>query len=635
MSHLRLAAIFALLFPACSDYDLVRGKDEAEGGDDTGVPHEDEDFWWDDGECSEEEYLDQEVGLTDNCSFSTGGFNPIVEWDYASGSSSRAAVVVGDLDADGMPELVANVTVGLLPTGTGKLVALHGDGSGVLWEVPGAMLGYASTPALGDLDGDGWAEVVTVKEYSNSLLAAGEYSVVAYSAQGTFVWESEHFTGDDFDYASAVSISDMDHDGHPEVVVGRVILHWDGTTRGVGEFGRGSFGSVSFGGLTMDEGGVSVVVDLDLDGIEEVIVGNAMYSPDGATLAWDLTQDDGMVAVANLDSDPEGEYVVSSFNTVRAVDTDGTLLWGPREIPSANIVSVAAIGDVDGDGMPEILVAGGNQLLCINHDNTVLWTAAVTDETGATGAALFDFEGDGVPEVVYIDEVEMLAFDGSDGTVKFYTAEHSSDTMYDYPVIADVDADGHAEIIVAHAGAGAAFSVYGDENDSWAPARKVWNQHAYSVTNIYDNLSVPVTATPNFTTYNNFHAAIDRGAGEGLVDDLEGEIIDVCEADCDQGYLLVVGRVLNKSEREIPAGIPAALYGKVGTEWVLLDTAVTYQPIASGWSGEPMTFVVAAEDLEDVTSLRFVADDQGTGGGVISECSEDNNDGNLAGSFCE
>ncbi len=621
---------------SCTDYDLKRGTDETEGSSDTGVYTEDLPFDFGEGQCDEETFADTEVGLTDLCAFEVGGFNPEVEWEYGSFNSIRSTIVVGDLNQDGMPELIANVTSGISLGSTGKLVALHGDGSGVLWELPFASLGYAASPALGDLDGDGSPEIVVAKEYSHSMMGVGDYTIVAYRADSSLMWESAHFTGDDFDYAAAANISDMDHDGLPEIVAGRVILNYDGTTRGIGEWGRGSFGAgPNIGGFTMDEGSASVVADLDLDGVEEVIVGNAMYAPDGHAIWFDLSQDDGYPAIANLDDDPEGEFIVSSYNTVRAVDTDGTIMWGPRTIAAANIMSVAAIGDVDGDGEPEILVAGGDELLCLSADNQVEWSVTVTDETGATGASIFDFEGDGIPEVVYIDEVQMIALDGQTGAIKFYSDQHISDTMYDYPVIADVDADGHAEIVVAHANGNAALSVYGDRDDSWAPARQVWNQHPYSITNIHDDLTVPVNATQNFTTFNNWHAAMDRGSGEGLVDDLEAEILDVCTDDCDAGWLLVQARILNKSEREIPAGVPVALYAKSGNSRVLLESRTTARPVASAWSGEVMTFAVPAEDVQNIDGLRFVADDQGTGGGVISECSETNNDGNWNEPLCE
>lgn len=625
--------ILLALIPACSDYKINPDGDPIGGEthDDSGTPVDDTGDPVDDSDCPAWDFEDREVGVTDLCEFGEGSFSPIIEWNIAPGGYSRATVAVGDLDLDGVPDIVANVTALF---GNGTLYAMRGDGSETLWTA-GGDYGYAAAPSIADLDDDGSPEIVIVQEYSNSMLGVGDYTVVALDATGAELWESEHFVGDDFDYGGAPVISDMDHDGSPEIVIGRVILWADGTTRGVGEYGRGSFGSIAFGELTLDEGCLPAVADLDLDGVEEVIVGNAMYAPDGSAIWKDVSEWDAMVGVANLDGDAEGEFIAISNNTVRAVDTDGTIIWGPETLTSANIMSPPAIDDLDLDGYPEIVVAGGNFLVVYNHDGSELWRTGVTDLSGASGASIFDFEGDGYPEVAYIDEVEMAVYDGATGALKFYSRDHASDTMYDYPIIADVDGDDHAEIVVAHAGWDAAVSIYGDADNSWAPARKVWNQHAYSITNINDDLSVPTTATPNFSSYNSWHSAFDREAGTSLTDDLEGEILGVCEDDCDGGVLRVAGRLINRSDAPLDAGIAVALYAVIDGEYVIADVAVTTVETPSGMTGEVMDFEVATELAKEAASLVIRADDDGTGTGAVSECSEDNNIDIEAGGFCD
>ncbi len=627
-----LALALALL-SGCLEYDF-RDKDKVSsgdswdtgfwGGDDSGGPDPDR-------TCPSWSFDVEDCGLSDSCNFGDGTFTPIVEWELGEGLNSRATVAVGDVDLDGMPEIIASVTSLF---GNGTLIVAHGDGSGTLWEVE-ADIGYAAAPALADLDDDGSPEIVVVREYANSMLGTGDYTMVAYSADGDEIWESEHFVGDDFDYAAAISVSDMDHDGSPEINAGRVILNADGSTRGIGEYGRGSMGQVAFGELTLDEASIAAVADLDLDGVEEVITGNAMYSPDGETLWYDASENDGMVGVANLDDDEQGEFVAVTGNTVRAVDTDGSILWGPETLTTANIVSPPAIDDIDLDGEPEIIVAGGNKLVVYNRDGSILWTARVTDLSGASGASIFDFEGDGQPEVVYIDEVEMAAYDGATGALKFYSTKHASDTMYDYPVIADVDGDSQAEIVVAHVLYDSALSVYGDEDESWAPARPVWNQHGYSITNINDDLSVPETAVPNFTTYNSWHSALDRAPGTELVMDLESEILGVCEDDCEAGVLYVAGRIRNRSEEALPAGTQVALYAIVGGEKLLASVKATREETPSGKTSEVLEFEVSADTARETDALWLEADDDGTGTGAVAECDDDNNAVTESGPFCD
>ncbi|HHO51434.1 MAG TPA: VCBS repeat-containing protein [Deltaproteobacteria bacterium] len=547
-----------------------------------------------------------------------GGFDPIVEWEFQEGGLLTGCLslpAVGDVDGDGVPDVVVNVVSGLL--GTGELVVLRGNGGGVLWRVNTANLGYGAPPALADIDNDGSPEIVTVKEYQNSLLFAGDYTVVAYDAQGNVLWESEHFVGDDIDYATSVSVSDMDHDGFPEIVVGRVILTNQGQTRGVGTLGRGSYGW----GL---EAGVPAVTDIDLDGTEEVIVGNAVYSPDGALL-WDGSEHgDGMVSPVDLDDDPEGEFIAITFNTIRAHDTNGAVLWGPLEFAAGASLSPAAVADIDNDGRPEIVFSGQNKIWALNHDGTPLWNADVTDLSGATGPSIFDFEGDGQLEVAHIDEVKVTVFDGATGAVSFLTRDHASNTMFDYPVIADVDADGDAEIIVCHNGYSSVLSVYGDVNSSWAPARKVWNQHAYGISNIEDDLSVPIEAVPSFVDTNTWHAATTPTTGELPTEDLFIELLEVCRETCPQEMIFSV-RVVNRIETPILDPVSVALYVEIDGVRQLVETRLIEDRIEGGWATGALSFTLPGELADSAQRIIVAADDDGTGAGAFAECNESNN----------
>ena len=622
--------LFILAF-GCSDYRLW-SKDDAVGDQDTGAATDDTGLTELPGECGEVDLSPIEVGFTDHCSTGEGSFTPIIEWDAAQGGC-LAGPAVGDLDGDGIPNIVY-VHMDSFFSSSGKLVALEGDSGAVLWEAGLGQIAYGSPPAMADLDGDGSPEVIAVRLYEDNLFGPGDYTLIAFDSAGQKLWETEHFVNAEFDHATAVGVHDMDHDGDPEIVAGRVIFHSDGSVRGVGGEGRGSYGLFNFGGFIIGEASVSAVADLDLDGQEELIVGNAAYDVDGNTL-WSNGGDDGMVSIANVDSDPEGEIIAITGNTIRAIDTDGSPIWGPIAIPSGNILATPAVADLDLDGWPEIVTAGGNELWTLNHDGSVLWTAPVTDESGATGASVFDFEGDGLPEVVYIDEVEMAAYDGATGALKFYNTDHSSNTMFDYPVIADVDADDQAEIVVCHNGFGSALSVYGDKDQSWSTARKVWNQHPYSIGNINDDLSVPTHAVPGFSDHNTWHSGIATN-GLGLVHDLEGQILDICDVDCASGSVYVTVRAHNKSAEEVvPAGTPMALYKSVsGTQSLVMSWALGAD-IAPGMSSPGIVLELPSADIADADFLRFVVDDDGTGTGGIDECAETNNAWNEDGPFCQ
>ena len=83
---------------------------------------------------------------------------------------------------------------------------------------------------------------------------------------------------------------------------------------------------------------------------------------------------------------------------------------------------------------------------------TQLWTMDNHDfSSSVTGSTVFDFEGDGVPEVVYADECWLWVFDGPTGNVRL-AWPHSSFTGTEASMLADIDGDGHAEMLIVSNG---------------------------------------------------------------------------------------------------------------------------------------------------------------------------------------
>ena len=117
--------------------------------------------------------------------------------------------------------------------------------------------------------------------------------------------------------------------------------------------------------------------------------------------------------------------------------------------------------------------------------------------------------------------------------------------------------------------------------------------------------------------------------------DLEGEILEVCEDECDQGTVYVAGRVLNRGYEAVDTGIQVSLYAVVDGEEVLIETRTTTGPMEPGWSTEAIGFEVDASVLSDASSLWMVVDDDGSGVGILEECAEMNNGIMWGGPFCE
>ncbi len=605
--------LIALAF-SCTDYDLHK-TDDGSGGD-TGMLED---------ACETEDVPAESIAFDEACELDPeiGQFIPEIEWqitsfdEYPTSAYIMATTAVGhvtDDDGDGVYGSSGDVPdIAVVTYGSQNVLRLiSGDGSGVHWSTTQGNPQGQGSVAIGDVDADGDPEIVSATETGR---------IVAYHHDGTLAWQSAPLqlgtwgsTGDIDQYCTNPAISDMNGDGIPEVIAGRAILNGsNGQILGKGNLGIGKPTHAAGVGTT------SFAVDIDLDGIEEVITGNALYGPNGQTLSFSGGED-GYVAVANFDSDPEGEIVVVRDGTVDLFNHNWTHIWGPSSILSS-WGGPPTIADFDGDGLPEIGVAGVSVYTVIDNDGTLLWSRTTQDATsGVTGSSVFDFEGDGIAEVVYADEVTLWVFNGPDGAVKLQSADHASNTWLEYPTVVDVDGDGHAEIVLGHnpyqgGKTAQGVTVFADSADTWSLTRPVWNQHAFHVTNVETDSTIPATADTNWATYNTFRSN-DLHAGQGsLAANLVPQILGICEDECDQYTAYVWGRIRNQGAAEVQAGVTMAVIAG----GAILDTT-TVEAIPAGETSEGHLFRLDSDDIAQ--GFKLVADPADT----ISECDESDNE---------
>lgn len=102
----------------------------------------------------------------------------------------------------------------------------------------------------------------------------------------------------------------------------------------------------------------------------------------------------------------------------------------------------------------------------------------------------FDFNADGKNEVVYNDETHLRIYEGATGRV-LYEIANSSHTLFEYPVIADVNGDGHANIIVGGNNYSAwgtpeseGIRIFSAPQNNWVGTREIWSSHSYVATQI-------------------------------------------------------------------------------------------------------------------------------------------------------
>lgn len=567
-----------------------------------------------------------------------GEFEPAEEWAWDGSSSATAPAsvhvmmtpVVGDLTGDGIPEVVF-MTYNSTESygGAGVLRAVRGDTGEEVLTISDRPLCGNSGIALGDLDGDGTPEIVV----AGGPCAGGP--LLAFEPDGTLAWASHDEDLSPFNYRldfGAPTIADLEGDGRAEVIVGATVFESDGTLR----FHHAPTGYNCCG--DQPRSSVSAAYDVDDDPELEIVGAAGVWNHDGTVVWENRALPEGFVAVADFFADGQPDIVVVHGNagtgavSILRGDT-GESIWGPISHPGGGRGGPPTVADFDGDGLPEIGVAGAASYSVYDPDgeDDVLWSTTTQDtSSNITGSSVFDFDGDGRAEVVYNDECYMRIYAGPTGEV-LREVPQNSHTLIEYPVIVDVDAAGNAEIVFAannavnRCGAIAGWDgsfhgirAFGDGLDNWVGTRTVWNQHAYSITNVREDLAIPRETISNHTRFNNFR----QNPQSFDAPDLVALAPEALTADCPTTLTLRV-RVENRGAVSVGAGVSVAFY--LGGR--LVGTARTEGPLLPGMSEVvSLEFEPAEAEVNAELPWRVVADDDGTGVGANNECDETNNE---------
>lgn len=360
-----------------------------------------------------------------------------------------------------------------------------------------------ATPALADLDDDGIPEILAFERSVDVIGQHGERRVVAFEADGAVAWVSDTWVESDGG-GGGLAIADLDADGSPEILAPEHVLAADGT-----------FLWAPPDAPQADS--LPVAADLDGDGKLEVLFGRSIYAHDGTEL-FELplpgNKNAGVSAIANFDDDPQPEIYVHS-GSHRIFEHDGS----PKvQCGNANGKNLPiSIVDTNGDGRAEILNTRNGwfdaRTISLSSDDEppiceTLWSVKVSDGN----ASAFDFLADGSAEAIYSDLDWVRIYDPS-GT-PIFEFERSARVSMASPVVADADNDGAAEVIIVGSEPEGKnddelaphVSVIYIENDDdrFAPTRRIWNQHAYHATNIREDAGVPAEQEPHWIGPNGF-----------------------------------------------------------------------------------------------------------------------------------
>jgi subtilisin family serine protease len=332
---------------------------------------------------------------------------------------------------------------------------------------------FVGSPICTDVTGDGRNEIVQLSLDFSTYYGDGIVNIWTADGNSLDGWPVDL----GYMWASSVAVGDIDGDGDYEVVVASEYdamvdaYHVESGKHVEGDWPvmiGGWYGFISAG---------PVLADLDGDGDSEIIVAldeesrdtDGLYAiqHDGSFLWQRRYTSSGPISVADFNGDGKVEISLCGYGPglsrvyTFVLDNQGQQLARWR----GGSPKGTAVADLDADGIPEIVFCTESEIMATHADGKTLWTTKVSDPLDEYGAlSVGDLDDDGYGEVyvtTYIVATDDFAY------TRVYALDHQGHILedagypkvtmgyYPYgcpPLIADIDGDGQKEVIVAIGG---------------------------------------------------------------------------------------------------------------------------------------------------------------------------------------
>lgn len=552
---------------------------------------------------------------------------------------------VADIDGDGDAEVVVGVGSTFAPNQNGSVISFDGATGAIEWtfdrgrdtgfHVNGTLVhdgwceGIYSTPAIGDVNGDGTVEVVF-----------GSWDFYIWAVDGNGVPLPGFPINNDDTVWSSPALFDMDDDGDVEIFIGG-----DSTPAGYVDHLGGIFRAIDY----RDGTPVSLwqrfanevyhsspaIGDINGDGRFEVVVGM------GNNWWIECTQRANLLCSA---SDGSDHSRVWAYHLDDGSDVPG---WPVRATDT--MWASPAIGDVDADGQLEVVVGSFDHSVYVwNGDGSLQWRVAPPIGGFGTGritapAVIADLDGDSDQDIAVGTDWGLALLDGRDGSLLEESVDRQDRLSYAYshetaPAVGEINGSRH--IVVTGFDTPhllTRIAAYKLPSTSSEDAWPMFRHGASRVGTASTSSGKPTTVVPrpdfsDVAADSTHRPAIQVLADTGIFDGTECAADSFCPYDPVLRHTMAVWLLRALKDGQLPsAGVNRFVDVDPNAWWTpfverLAELEITvgcrqeplsYCPDRSVPRGQMATFLVRAFDLDPGEPVGFVDVEGGTHANAI------------------